>query len=50
MTTYRQFSEENVPVINQKMYDFIEGASASDELFESMSYSLEAGGKRFRPL
>ena len=48
--TYKQFAEENIPIINQKMYDFLEKNSQSDLLFESMTYSLEAGGKRFRPL
>ncbi len=50
MANYKEFSKQNIPVINQKMYDFLEEASESDVLFDSMMYSLDAGGKRFRPL
>lgn len=50
MTTFKEFSNENIPVINQKMYDFLEDVHQSNLLFESMTYSLDAGGKRFRPL
>jgi geranylgeranyl diphosphate synthase type II len=32
------------------MYDFLEKTSQSEILFDSMVYSLDAGGKRFRPL
>lgn len=48
--TYKEFSNKNIPVINQKMYDFLEETHQSSLLFESMTYSLDAGGKRFRPL
>ena len=48
--TYKEFALEHGPVINQKMYDFLEENNQSDLLFESMTYSLDAGGKRFRPL
>ncbi|MGL5684832.1 MAG: polyprenyl synthetase family protein [Vagococcus fluvialis] len=50
MSRYKEFSKQNIPVINQKMYDFLEKTSQSEILFDSMVYSLEAGGKRFRPL
>lgn len=32
------------------MYDFLKKTSQSEILFDSMVYSLDAGGKRFRPL
>ena len=50
MSRYKEFSKQNIPVINQKMYDFLEKTSQSEILFDSMVYSLDAGGKRFRPL
>ena len=50
MSRYKEFSKQNIPVINQKMYDFLEKTSQSELLFDSMVYSLDAGGKRFRPL
>lgn len=50
MSRYKEFSKQNIPVINQKMYDFLEKTSQSEILFDSMVYSLGAGGKRFRPL
>ena len=50
MSRYKEFSKQNIPVINQKMYDFLEETSQSEILFDSMVYSLDAGGKRFRPL
>ncbi|MFI3683404.1 farnesyl diphosphate synthase [Vagococcus fluvialis] len=50
MSGYKEFSKQNIPVINQKMYDFLEKTSQSEILFDSMVYSLDAGGKRFRPL
>jgi geranylgeranyl diphosphate synthase type II len=50
MSRYKEFSKQNIPVINQKMYDFLEKTSQSEILFDSMVFSLDAGGKRFRPL
>lgn len=50
MSRYKEFSKQNIPVINQKMYAFLEKTSQSEILFDSMVYSLDAGGKRFRPL
>lgn len=48
--TYQAFATENIPVINQTMYQFLKETNKSEQLLEAMDYSLEAGGKRFRPL
>ncbi len=48
--TYQQFAEECIPVIDRTMYQFLKEVGKSNRLFEAMNYSLEAGGKRFRPL
>lgn len=48
--TYKGFSEEHIPIVNQKMYEFLEENNQSELLFDSMNYSLDAGGKRFRPM
>lgn len=48
--TYQEFAASNIPVINQTMYQFLKETSKSDELLEAVDYSLESGGKRFRPL
>ena len=44
--TYRQYYEEEVEKI---ILESISRLDAPDELKESMSYSIKAGGKRFRP-
>ena len=46
----KQFIQSNLPEIEQKMYQFVENIHAPSQLKESMLYSLQAGGKRIRPL
>lgn len=46
----KQFIEQNIPAIEQEMYDQVEKIAGPPSLKESMMYSLKAGGKRVRPL
>lgn len=46
----KQFIEKNVPAIEQEMYAQVEKIAGPPSLKEAMMYSLEAGGKRVRPL
>lgn len=46
----KQFIEKNIPAIEQEMYAQVEKIAGPASLKESMMYSLEAGGKRVRPL
>ncbi|MGX7350781.1 farnesyl-diphosphate synthase [Enterococcus canis] len=47
MTSFRQ---EQIPKIEKEMLSFLQEYSQSPRLTEAMSYSIEAGGKRLRPL
>lgn len=42
--------EEQLPIIESHMYEFVEDLTAPTSLKEAMLYSLKAGGKRVRPL
>ncbi|MEK4229892.1 polyprenyl synthetase family protein [Solibacillus sp. FSL H8-0538] len=46
----KQFIESNTPAIEQEMSALVEKIVAPSHLKESMLYSLNAGGKRIRPL
>lgn len=46
----KQFIEKNLPAIEQEMYAQVQKIAGPASLKESMMYSLEAGGKRVRPL
>ncbi|MFJ7951822.1 polyprenyl synthetase family protein [Lysinibacillus sp. NPDC096418] len=46
----KQFIEVNTPQVEEKMYALVEKIEAPTDLKKSMLYSLEAGGKRIRPL
>ncbi|QIL45591.1 polyprenyl synthetase family protein [Vagococcus coleopterorum] len=46
----KQFAQEHVEKINQEMATAIQAHTTEKSLLESMSYSVEAGGKRLRPL
>lgn len=50
MSLFRSFSSKEGQKVNFDMNQFIEEVSCSNELRDSMLYSLNAGGKRFRPL
>lgn len=47
---FQTFIQTNQPLIEQKLDLLIEGLNAPSELKKAMAYSLQAGGKRIRPL
>lgn len=48
--TFREFSKQQVPRIDDTMIHFLTETTTEKNLLESMIYSIQAGGKRFRPL
>ncbi|MGG0657826.1 polyprenyl synthetase family protein [Rummeliibacillus pycnus] len=46
----KAFMKENIPVVEKRMNDLVKEITAPEILKESMLYSLNAGGKRVRPL
>ncbi|MGX7013022.1 polyprenyl synthetase family protein [Vagococcus silagei] len=50
MVDFTQFSHNGKQKIDQVMVGFLQKNSSSEELTQSMTYSILAGGKRFRPL
>ncbi|MGX7203877.1 polyprenyl synthetase family protein [Enterococcus pingfangensis] len=46
----QQLSAEELPKVEKEIIDFITNYTTHDELKKSMLYSIEAGGKRVRPL
>ncbi|MTD37620.1 polyprenyl synthetase family protein [Erwinia sp. CPCC 100877] len=50
MKDFASFRELSVPLIEKEMAAFINEYTANDLLKEAMLYSIQAGGKRFRPL
>lgn len=50
MSNFQEFIQANQPVIEQKLNQLINELKAPTELKEAMKYSLQAGGKRVRPL
>ena len=44
-----EFLNEYTPLINDRLYEFIEKMDAPQKLKEAMLYSISAGGKRLRP-
>ncbi|MBQ0138954.1 MAG: polyprenyl synthetase family protein [Kurthia sp.] len=46
----KQFMNEQLPNVEQHMYQLVEEINAPASLKEAMLYSLKAGGKRVRPL
>lgn len=48
--TLQQFIKEQTPKIEEHMYEVVRALKGPKNLEESMMYSLEAGGKRVRPL
>ncbi|MGO3731718.1 MAG: polyprenyl synthetase family protein [Vagococcus sp.] len=48
--SFKLFATEQIPIIDQTMYQFLDETSDSTLLFEAMDYSISAGGKRFRAL
>lgn len=48
--TYLRFQVEQSQQVQQTIVDFLKENTINDELTSSMIYSIEAGGKRFRPM
>ena len=46
----QQLSAEELPKVEKEVIDFISNCTTHEELKKSMLYSIEAGGKRIRPL
>ncbi|MFC4771096.1 polyprenyl synthetase family protein [Enterococcus hermanniensis] len=46
----QQLSAQELPKVEQEMTDFITQYTTQEDLKKSMLYSIEAGGKRIRPL
>ena len=46
----QQLSAEELPKVEKEIIDFINTYTTHEELKESMLYSINAGGKRIRPL
>ncbi|SOC27108.1 geranylgeranyl diphosphate synthase type II [Ureibacillus xyleni] len=46
----KQFIDDHLPKLEEVLYDLVRNIKAPAQLKESMLYSLEAGGKRIRPL
>lgn len=44
------FSQQNLPLVEKVMVDFIAEYTENERLKEAMLYSIHAGGKRLRPL
>lgn len=47
---FAQFRQANLPLVEAEMSHFISTYTENSMLKEAMMYSIEAGGKRFRPL
>lgn len=50
MNTFKDFMEYSSRLVNDEMIKSVERLKAPEKLKESMSYSLQGGGKRIRPL
>ncbi|WP_321385273.1 farnesyl diphosphate synthase [uncultured Enterococcus sp.] len=50
MIAFSQFQQQQIPLLEQEMTDFIDKYTANAYLKESMLYSVQSGGKRLRPL
>ncbi len=50
MQQLKGFMNDNIPVVEKRLNDLVNEITAPDILKEAMLYSLNAGGKRVRPL
>ncbi|HEY9581782.1 MAG TPA: farnesyl diphosphate synthase [Savagea sp.] len=50
MSALQQFIEREIPKVNAALYALLDRSTMPASLKESMHYSIEAGGKRVRPL
>lgn len=47
---FRDFLAREIPLVDETIYSFLKQTAGEQHLLESMLYSVEAGGKRFRAL
>lgn len=50
MSTFKQFMDYSSKLVNEAMIESVEKLKAPERLKEAMTYSLQGGGKRIRPL
>ncbi|PNB76104.1 farnesyl-diphosphate synthase, partial [Pseudomonas sp. FW305-BF6] len=50
MSTFKEFMEYSSKLVSESMIESVHKLKAPERLKESMTYSLQAGGKRIRPL
>ncbi len=50
MSTFKEFMEYSSKLVSESMVESVQKLKAPERLKESMTYSLQAGGKRIRPL
>lgn len=50
MSTYTDFVTRHAPIIEQTICTFLKKETIGEDLYDSMNYSVKAGGKKFRPL
>lgn len=50
MSKYSEFTKAQVPKIDKILVEYIKATSTEETLAKSMNYSIQAGGKRFRPI
>ena len=50
MQNYSEFVMQHSPVIEATICEFLKSESKDNTLYEAMTYSVKAGGKKFRPL
>ncbi len=50
MSALTEFTKAHASLIEEVMERFVKEHTSDQRLFESMQYSIQAGGKRIRPL
>lgn len=50
MENFHSFRQSQLPFVEQEMTHFINQHTTNEQLKEAMLYSIDAGGKRFRPI
>ena len=50
MENFHTFRQLQLPFVEKEMIDFIDQHTTNPQLKEAMLYSIDAGGKRFRPI
>lgn len=50
MSVLTSWQESELPKVEKQLKDFVQTHAENEQLKESMLYSINAGGKRIRPL